>query len=450
MCFGVAQANHSFFEIPTPGLQQAPKNIEQLTALVHDAAHNSRTISIVGAGKSMGGQTIAIDDNAYQVSLKHLNKMLLLDLEHKEVTVQTGMTWGELQKQIAPHGLAIKAMQSYNSFSIGGSLGVNVHGQDFNAGMIIETVQSFRLLLANGTVVNVSRNENAELFGFAIGGYGLAGIIVDVTLALTDDVSITRVNATVPSSELANYFRNNIQDNPKVQFYSARYSMGRHNLLNEAFVIAYEKTDRALVVQPALDTKFGNMLLRNLVWLTQFSLIRRMRSSIEKLFLALPTVYSRNNLMGSSVEALPRDTKHSRYILQEYFIPYDQLNSFIDDFRTIAQEYNVDLLNVSARHVRGNDESLLSWSPQDTCALVLYICQPCNEDAYDGAVIWTRELIDVALKHDGSFYLPYQCLATPQQVAAAYKNVSKFLELKKKYDPRGVFKNKMYDHYLGS
>ncbi len=449
MCFGVAQANDSYFEILAPGQLKDPKNIAELTALVEDTRQNAKTIAIVGAGKSMGGQTIAVDENAYQVSLKHLNKMLLLDVENKSVTVQTGMTWRELQKLIAPHGLAVKAMQSYNSFSIGGSLGVNVHGQDFNAGMLIETVQSFRLLLASGAVVNVSRTENAELFGFAIGGYGLAGIIVDVTLELTDDVSITRVNATVPSSQLGQYFVDNVEDNPSVQFYSARYSMGKQNLLKEALVIVYEKTDRALVVQPSVDSKFGNMLMRNLLWLTQQSnVFRSMRSFIEKLYLDLPIVYSRNNLMGSSLEALPQDTKYSQYILQEYFIPYEQLDAFIEKLRGIVTEHKVELLNVSARHVRGNDESVLSWSPNDSCALVLYIGQKRNSDAYENAVNWTRKLIDAAIENKGSFYLPYQYLATRQQVTAVYKNINAFLALKRKYDPQGVFKNKAFTHYL--
>ena len=175
-----------------------------------------------------------------------------------------------------------------------------------------------------------------------------------------------------------------------------------------------------------------------------------MRYPLEKLALSMPASCSRNEFMGSTIAALPKDTQKSQYILQEYFIPYDQLNLFIEQLRTIVKKHKVDLVNVSARHVRGNDESLLSWSEQDSCALVLYIGQPCNDRAYDKAVTWTRKIIDAALSNGGSFYLPYHYIATPEQVGCAYKNVWKFLELKEKYDPNGVFKNKMYEHYLRS
>ena len=46
---------------------------------------------------------------------------------------------------------------------------VNVHGRDIRHEALIDTVDSFRLLMADGTVRNVSREENAELFPYVIG-----------------------------------------------------------------------------------------------------------------------------------------------------------------------------------------------------------------------------------------------------------------------------------------
>ena len=47
---------------------------------------------------------------------------------------------------------------------------------------------SFRLIKADGSVVHVSRDgEHGELFRLALGGYGLFGIIWDVTLRVDDN-----------------------------------------------------------------------------------------------------------------------------------------------------------------------------------------------------------------------------------------------------------------------
>ena len=73
-------------------------------------------------------------------------------------------------------------MQSNNAFSVGGSLSVNCHGWQFDRPPIASTVESFRLMQADGTIVRCSRKENQELFSLALGGYGLFGIILDAEL----------------------------------------------------------------------------------------------------------------------------------------------------------------------------------------------------------------------------------------------------------------------------
>ena len=54
-------------------------------------------------------------------------------------------------------------------------------------GPLIEAIESFRLVRPDGDVVTVSRESNAELFRAAIGGHGLFGPMVDVTLRLVPD-----------------------------------------------------------------------------------------------------------------------------------------------------------------------------------------------------------------------------------------------------------------------
>ena len=73
-------------------------------------------------------------------------------------------------------------MQSNDSFSIGGSLSVNCHGWQLGRPPLVSTVESFRLMTADGSVATCSRTENAELFSLAAGGYGLFGVILDVRL----------------------------------------------------------------------------------------------------------------------------------------------------------------------------------------------------------------------------------------------------------------------------
>ena len=99
-------------------------------------------------------------------------------------TAQQGRArqWGIYQKQTGADRL-----------SIGGALSCNAHGRGLTLKPIIEQVRAFELLGPDGTMRRCSRSENAELFGLAIGGYGLFGFITRVELQLRPRVKVRRI-----------------------------------------------------------------------------------------------------------------------------------------------------------------------------------------------------------------------------------------------------------------
>lgn len=446
------EAASTFYTDRVDGIH-TPGTIDELKALVSAAGTQHKKIAIVGAGKSQGGQTYTPNDSDYRISLSKLNYLVLLDVQQKMVTVQAGMTWAQLQKYIAPHKLSVSCMQSYNDFSIGGSLGVNVHGQDFHHGPLISTVHEFKLLQADGTIVTVNRLKNSELFGLAIGGYGLFGIIVEVTLSLVDDILLEKSTIQIDADDLADYFLKNIKDHKEIEFYSARFSIGSSDLLEKAFVISYQQsgnTNQDLFnygPNGFQDQMLNKYSAKTVSLLTKSSMLRRCRFSLEKLMLKKKITMSRNNFMSYSLDSLPQDTKNVQYILQEYFIPYDQLSSFIKKMKMIMEKHEVNILNLTARHIEKNTESVLSFSDQDACALVLYLPVKKSEKAYQETVRWTQELIDAALVCKGTYYLPYQLIATQAQLEKAYPSFKGFVALKKMYDPQELFVNAFYQKY---
>ena len=97
-------------------------------------------------------------------------------------------------------------MQSYNDFTIGGSLSVNVHGRYLGHGPIIETVKEITVVTADGSLLTASRMIHPDLFAAAIGGYGAMGIIVEATLELTDNQKLERKQCLIPLADYPNYF----------------------------------------------------------------------------------------------------------------------------------------------------------------------------------------------------------------------------------------------------
>jgi decaprenylphospho-beta-D-ribofuranose 2-oxidase len=439
----------ALFDIASPTAVQIPATTQELQQCIVLANTHGKKISVVGTGKSQGGQTVSTDANSLQINLSKLNKLIYLDVVNKEVTVQAGMTWLELQKTLAINGLAVKAMQSYNSFSIGGSLGVNVHGQDLVDHPLISTVKSFKLLKADGTIVLVSRTQNSELFGAAIGGYGLFGIITEVTLQLTDDVVLEGKASVVETKDFLALYKTHMQNKLNVEFGAIRLDLNSNNKLKQGVAITWTKsakTDPALLkFKPETKKTWRAWLIG---FLARSTWLKNWRFWIETKLMGQAQTTSRNNFMGTSIIAeLPQDSASKRYILQEYFIPYEHTTAFLTTMDQLIKEYNINMLNITARHINKNTESMLSFSPQDCCAFVLYLEVPRTKQGYSSTRKWSSKLIDKALELSGTYYLPYQLLATKEQFKKSYPRFDEFVALKKKHDPQGLFSNSLYTKY---
>ncbi|NNC67497.1 MAG: FAD-dependent oxidoreductase, partial [Gammaproteobacteria bacterium] len=192
-----------------------PTSLKEISSAI---INSKGPISIGGGRYSQGGQT-AYQDSLH-IDMRAFNKVLNLDKDNKQLSVQAGITWRDIQEHIDPHNFSVKIMQTYANFTVGGSLSVNVHGRYIGEGPLVHSVKSIKLVLADGKIVTASRNENQELFFAAIGGYGGIGVIAEATLSLADNTKIERSTTVMPIGEYHEHFFSNVRDNNKVVFHN--------------------------------------------------------------------------------------------------------------------------------------------------------------------------------------------------------------------------------------
>ena len=92
-----------------------PTSVEQIQEFIKN---NKGKISIGGGRYSMGGQTAL--EGTLHIDMRRMNKVVRLDVKKKQVTVEAGIRWRQLQEIIDPHELSIKIMQTYSNFTVGG------------------------------------------------------------------------------------------------------------------------------------------------------------------------------------------------------------------------------------------------------------------------------------------------------------------------------------------
>lgn len=421
-----------------------PGTVAELRSIIK---HASQPISIAGGCYSQGGQ-IAYRGGTV-IDLKKFNKIKVLDLNNKLITVEAGATWRDVQEYINCYGLAVKVMQSYNDFSIGGSLSVNVHGRDIAYGPLIETVKNIKILCADGEIRKASRNLNSELFSAVLGGYGGLGIILEATISLTENEPLERMVTELTIDQYRDYYFDQIKDNKNLILHNADLYPDD---LTKILSVGYYKTDKYISrercgLQDASGPFVKEMLAEQL--LRRVPLVKKIRPKVALKEFQKDPLCSRNFEMSYTVKSLePLVRFPTTTILQEYFVPVDKLTDFVNCLRTTVKEEKINLLNVSIRYIPKNTESILSYAQQESFALVLYINIPNTSWGKDKAKKWTRKLIDHALHVGGVYYLPYQLYATRNQFHRAYPRAQEYLTVKFKYDPQNIFSNIFLEKYL--
>lgn len=420
-----------------------PQSIEEIQTALRNTG---LPISIGGGHFSMGGHTASA--GSLHLDLRRLNRVLHFDPAAKSIRVQAGIRWCDIQRFVDPHDLAVKIMQTYANFTVGGALSVNAHGRYMGLGPVVLSVRSILLVLPSADVVEASPSNNVELFQAAIGGYGGIGIIAEVELDLVLNTRVERCQSKLATKAYPDWFDANVRGRSKAVFHNADL-YPPHYIRTRA--ITWLETDKPATISARLQPlRRQYPLEKYFLWAvteTPFGKLRR-EYLIDPLLYLKSKVHWRNYEAGyDAAELEPIDRDRRTYVLQEYFVPVQRLSEFVPKMTAVLNRHKVNAVNISIRHSSHDPHTLLAWARGETFALVLYHKQRTRHNARERVGVWTRELIDAVLECGGTYYLPYQLHATHEQFHRAYPKASALFELKRRLDPGYRLRGALWDKY---
>ena len=401
----------------------------------------------IGGGRySMGGQIAT--EHSLHLDMRQFNRVLDYSPKDKVVRVQSGIRWRDLQSVIDPDDLSVKIMQSYANFTVGGSLSVNAHGRYVGAGPVINSVRALQIVLADGSVVEASRDTNADLFHASIGGYGALGVITEAEVDLSPNVAMERQVHRMQVADYPKFFDDQVRGNELAVLHNADLAPPD---FDQATSVTWLTTGKVLTVSDRLvprgqSYKFDEAVMWGIAKAPGGQSFRE--DVVDPLRYLSHPVVRRNYEASLDVASLgPIATGNSTYALQEYFVPIAQFDAFVPRMAAILRTHRAHTVNVSVRHAPADHASWLGWAREEVFSFVLYYWQGVSAADREEVGMWTRELIDAALSLGGTYYLPYQLHATPEQFARAYPNAPRLFSLKAQVDPSNRFRNKLWDKY---
>lgn len=165
----------------TPDAVVQPETEEELIELVNWA--RMKKIPLTPRGKATSGYGGAIPvKKGIVVDFYRMKNMMIIDKDDLTATVQPGISWEQLDRKLASHGLTLRLYPtSYPSSTVGGWLAQGGAGiGSYEYGYFRENVVSARVVLPTGEV----RDFSGEDLALVSEAEGITGLISQVTLRL--------------------------------------------------------------------------------------------------------------------------------------------------------------------------------------------------------------------------------------------------------------------------
>ena len=436
-----------------------PNTVDQLRLAVQHARVSGTSVCIAGGRHAMGGQQFA--DAALLIDTRALNQVVAFDDVRGLITVEAGIQWPELleylnreQQGNAGRWGIYQKQTGADRLSLGGALACNAHGRGLTLKPIIDQVEQFDLLCADGEIRSCSRNEHQELFRLAIGGYGLFGAITQVQLRLMPSIKVRRVVSTGETATIAERFEERIRDGYLYGDYQFATDSARDSFLRRGVFSCYQPVpeETPLTVNP---TRFRPEDWARLTYYSHrykrraFDIYRsRYLKTSGQIYWAdsqLSAAYVDNYHAGLD-QALGAKVTATEMI-GELYVPRPTLAAFMEEAREALRQRNANLIYGTVRLIEQDDDSYLAWARQAFACIVFNLHLEHTPLAIEKGADTFRSLIDIAIAHRGSYYLTYHRWARKDQVEACYPQMAHFLALKRQYDPREVFQSNWYRHY---
>ncbi len=384
-----------------------------------------------GNGRSYGDSALAKNT----VKVRPHNYFINFDESRGLLTVEAGVLLSEIIDSFAPRGWFLKIVPGTKLITVGGAISSDVHGKNHHVeGCFSESVESFRLMLANGEIVDCDRNNHRELFLATCGGMGLTGIILSAKLYLKKIDSNRILQRTIKTKNLAETFEA-FEANKSVRYSVAwidclakESSLGRCllNLGEFSNDNVYDYHEKRKLEIPFYFPKFSlnSFSVKAFNWLYYQNAPRRVNEQkvgIDKFFFPLDAIGHWNRIYG-----------RKGFVQYQFILPVEKSFEGIKKILSIISlSGKGSFLAVLKLYGKEND-NYLSFPLEGYSLALDFKVEP-------GLWKLLRKLDEIVVDLGGRLYLAKDARMSKAVFDAGYPKANEFRKLREKYALKQTF-----------
>lgn len=386
----------------------APTTLDQLAELVRGA----RSVRAVGSRHTFSALA---DSDDLMVSVEEMTGAVTVHAERGTASVPAGMRYAEAARELDAAGWALGAMASLPHITVAGAIATGTHGSGDAAGSLSDAVVALDILRADGELVTVHRGD-ADFAG-AVVALGALGVVTRVELAVEPSYRMTQVVDRGLPWDAA------LDDLDAVMGSADSVSLFTRWADPERIEQVWRKT-RGEVAPAALPGahragEAGHPLPGG----------------------PAENCTDQTGAAGPWFERLPHfraefTPSHGEELQSEFFVPRQRAAEALQAVRALGPQLQALLYVSEIRSIRADDLWLSGAYGRDTIGI--HFTWRRDEPAVRALV----PTIEAALApFDARPHWGKVFTADPVTIASRYPRWAEFVDLRERWDPRGVFRN---------
>jgi xylitol oxidase len=387
-------------------------------AQVRDYVKKENKLKVLGTRHCFNN--IADSTNSF-LSLKSMDEVVDLNAAAHTVTLNAGMTYGQLCPYLDIKGFALHNLASLPHISVAGAVTTATHGSGETNGNLSTAVSALELVTASGEVVTLSRTDDGDTFLAAVVGLGALGVITRVTLDIQPTYTMRQyVYENLPLSAVKDHF-----DSIESSGYSVSlFTDWQKQRVNEVWIKT--RDDQAHPFDATPEFFGATKAKKNLHPIAELSA----ENCTEQMGVPGPW-YERlpHFRMGFTPSA-------GKELQSEYFVPRPHAVEAILAIERLRDQVSPHLLISEIRAIAA-DNLWMSPCYHQSCVTIHFTWKQDWPAVSQLLPVIEKELAPFrARPHWGKLFT-----TSPAVLKSIYMQMPAFIELAKKYDPQGKFRN---------
>ena len=410
-----------------------PGSLEEVAGALTEARARDLTVRVAGAGHSF---TDTVLTNGMLLSLDRMNKVLVIDRDAGIVRVEAGISLRTLSERLDDEGLALPSLGDIDVQSLAGAIATGTHGTGLRLQGMSAGVTSMQLALADGSIIEVSENENADVLRGASVSIGALGVITAVTLKTVPAFTLHAVDRPQPLFEVLENLDELAESNDHFEFYNFPYS-------DIALTRVNNRVDGPPRPRSRAKAWIDDVLVVNHLLALVCRTGRRLPRTIPRLNRLAPRLAGTSERVDRSflIFSSRRDV---RFTEMEYALPRAHAARAVRAVREIVESNGFSVpLPMEVRFVAADDSWLSPAYDRETCYIAVHMFEGMQWGGF------FRSVEEAMAELEGRPHWGKRHFQDAASLSKLYPEWARFASVRARLDPQRRFTNAYVERVLG-